>query len=301
MSTDQALIELGEQTSEAVQGILKMFSATGVIGGDIRVVQPGDSPFEALDWPAIAADVSYTNGVSGGNVFVIGVAGARKLAAAMTGADPDSIAEADDLDEIEYSAVGEAMNQMMAATAMATGAVLEDDVEIGAPEIKRVATAAEAAEIWDHQGHATQVSFTFCGEQCMLIQLVPNAFIMRMTRALDERSPAGGDGATLSSGMQDVRVRVWAELGRTQMASGRAVELPPGVVIELDRLVDDAADVYVDGMRFASCRLLVMEDGGLAMKLETIYGLDLGGGEPVEDDPGDGGIEPEPDEAEVAA
>ena len=36
---------------------------------------------------------------------------------------------------------------------------------------------------------------------------------------------------------------------------------------------EDAVDIYVDGMRFATGRLLESEDGGLSMRLEQIYGL----------------------------
>jgi len=298
VNTDQALTALGEQTSDAAQGILRVFAANGVIDGEVSVLQPGGSPFAELEWPAIVAGASYTNGVSGGNVFVTSVTGARKLAAAVTGGDPDDVAESGDLDEAEYAALGDAVSQMMAAAAMVTASALGDDVEIGAPDVKRVATAEEAGQVWEHEGHATRLSFSFCGEQCTLIQLVPNAFIMRLPRALDGQSQADDGGATLSTGLQGVDVRVWAELGRTKMASGRAVELPPGVVVELDRLVDDAVDVYVDGMRFATCRLLVLEDGALAMKLETIYGLELDGEAPP--DPA-ADADADADGAEVAA
>jgi flagellar motor switch protein FliN/FliY len=69
---------------------------------------------------------------------------------------------------------------------------------------------------------------------------------------------------------------VWAELGRTQMSSGRVVALPGGAVVELDREVDAPIDVYADGMRFATGRLVVTEDGGLAIRIEQVLGA--GGG-----------------------
>jgi flagellar motor switch protein FliN/FliY len=273
MNTEQSLLHLGEQTALAVQGILRMYSETGVVGGNVSVIQPGQNPFEEVVMPCIAADVSYVDGVTGGNTLLIGVEGARRLAAAMMGADPDAVEAGGDLDEMEFSAVGEAMNQMMAATAMATSEVLGDEVEIGPPELRKVTDAGEAKASWDHSGHAAVVTFTFCGTPCLLVQAVPNAFIVRMTRALDEQTSTHDEDQPFSEGLRSVQVRVWAELGRTRMASGRAVDLPPGAVIELDRLIDDAVDVFVDGMRFASCRLVVLDDGALAMRLEEIYGL----------------------------
>ncbi len=273
MNTEQSLLHLGQQTAEAVQGILRMYSSTGVIGGDVKVIPPGQNPFEDVLMPCIAADVSYVDGVTGGNTLMIGVEGARRMAAAMMGGDPMAVEATGELDEMEFSAVGEAMNQMMAATAMATSDVLGDEVEIGPPDLRKLTDVAEATASWEHSGHAAVVTFTFCGTPCLLVQAVPNAFIVRMTRALDEITASHDDGQPFSEGLRDVQVRVWAELGRTRMPSGRAVDLPPGAVIELDRLVDDCVDVYVDGMRFASCRLMVTDDGGLAMRLEEIYGL----------------------------
>jgi flagellar motor switch protein FliN/FliY len=70
--------------------------------------------------------------------------------------------------------------------------------------------------------------------------------------------------------MLDVDVRVWAELGRTSMSSQRAVELPRGAVVELDREADEAIDHYVDGLHFAMGRLVVTDEGELAVRLETV-------------------------------
>jgi flagellar motor switch protein FliN/FliY len=54
------------------------------------------------------------------------------------------------------------------------------------------------------------------------------------------------------------------------MSSGRVVTLPSGAVVELDREVDAPIDIYADGMRFATGRLVVTDDGGLAIRVEQI-------------------------------
>jgi flagellar motor switch protein FliN/FliY len=165
----------------------------------------------------------------------------------------------------------------MAAAATATGVVLDEDVEIAPPEVRQLASLDDVGASWEHPGHATAVAFTFCGAPCLLVQLVPNAFIVRMTRALDEITERHDD-APLGDALRDVRVRVWAELGRTRMPSGRIVALPGGSVVELDREVDAPIDLYADGMRFATGRLLVTEDGGLAVRIEQV--LVAGGEQP---------------------
>ena len=38
--------------------------------------------------------------------------------------------------------------------------------------------------------------------------------------------------------------------------------------------MDEPIDLYADGMRFATGRLLVTEDGGLAVRIETLIGVD---------------------------
>jgi len=271
MNAEQALLRLGASTSEAVQGVLQMFSPDGVNPGSVRVVPPDQSPFSDATFPAIAADVSYVDGVTGGNVMVIGLEGARRLAAAMMGMDPMSVEAGGELSELEFSAVGEAMNQMMSAAAMATSKVLDEEVEIAPPDVRQLDSPDAGGEGWEHPGHATAVTFTFCGAPCLLVQLVPNAFIVRMTRALDEMTESHDD-APLGDALRDISVRVWAELGRTRMPSGRIVALPTGAVVELDRAVEAPIDLYADGMRFATGRLMVAEDGGLAVRVETILG-----------------------------
>lgn len=272
MNAEQALKQLGASTAEAVHAVLQMFAPDGVAPGSVRVVPPGQSPFADATMPGIAADVSYVDGVTGGNVLVLGIEGARRLAAAMMGADPAAVEAGGELSELELSAVGEAMNQMMSAAAMATSRVLDAEVEIAPPEIRQLASIDEGGPAWEHPGHATAVSFSFCGAPCLLVQLVPNAFIVRMTRALEERTQSHYDDAPLGGALRDVAVRVWAELGRTRMSSGRIVALPGGAVVELDREVDAPIDLYADGMRFATGRLLVCEDGALAVRIEQVLG-----------------------------
>ncbi|HYF27516.1 MAG TPA: hypothetical protein VD931_17375, partial [Baekduia sp.] len=116
MTTEQALLRLGSSTSEAVQATLHAFT-DDVVAGQVTVVPAGTHPLADAITPAVAADVSYVDGVTGGNVLVMPIEGARRLAAVMMGADPDAVEPGGELDEISMSAVGEAMNQMMAAAA----------------------------------------------------------------------------------------------------------------------------------------------------------------------------------------
>jgi flagellar motor switch protein FliN len=280
MSVDAPLMKLGESTAEAASGLLEMFAPGKVQVTGVSVIAGDANPLDGLPVPAVATSVSYVDGVTGGNVFILTFDGARKLAAAMMGMEEPEDPDAPELSELELSAVAEAANQMMASAAGATTSVLGTEVEIGPPETKRFAKIEEAVGAYPSVPHAIRVAFSVCGEPCRLVQFVPNAFVVRMTRALDElatevaepstEAPESGDPSSRRPSLAGIPVRVWAELGRTQMPSAQLVGLPPGAVVELNQQADDAIDLYVNGTRFATGRLMVVDGTDWAVRIETV-------------------------------
>jgi flagellar motor switch protein FliN/FliY len=277
--TAAALTRLAASSSAAVVGTLEMFAAGQVEAGDIAVLESGAAPLEGLPFPAVATSVSYVDGVTGGNVFVMTLEGARRLATAMMGGEPDAAADpaTGELTELELSAVSEAMNQMMATAAGAISTVLGTAVEIGPPETRTFAAEAEAEGAYPATPHAVRAAFSVCGEPCRLVQLVPNAFVVRMDQALDEIGELSSAAAAPASGsppatpsLAGIPVRVWAELGRATMPTAEVVALPSGAVVELDRSADEPIDLYVNGRRFATGRLLVDEGNEWAVRIETV-------------------------------
>lgn len=287
-----ALMRLGASTAEAVAKALDAICAAPVERGDVSVVPGEEGAFDGFPFEAttVAVSVAYVDGVTGGNVLLMTAAGARAIAAAMGGGsdapDPDSGGPT----ELELSAVAEAANQMFAAAAGATGVVLSQSVEIAPPEVRLLDGAEAAREAFDATPHAVVATFRACGEPCRLVQLVPNAFVVRMTRALGEqgtehlsgdaglaalgiaRRTEPGEERSLDEALRDIRVRVWAELGRTRVSLGEAPALPAGAVLELDRKADDPVDLYVNGLRFASGRLVLTDEGEWALRLEEVAG-----------------------------
>jgi len=77
-------------------------------------------------------------------------------------------------------------------------------------------------------------------------------------------------GTTPFRVLREVRVRLWAELGRTRMALGRAVGLAPGEVVELDAAVDDPVDIFVNGVRLGNGHLVVGDDGEWAFRVAEV-------------------------------
>jgi len=278
VTTEDALIKLAESTAAAIEQVLTIVSSAEIERSPVAITPSGESPLRSIPVPAVAADVSYVHGVTGGNIFVMTRLGVRRLAAAMMGMDAMEVTDSEELSELDLSAAGEAMNQMMAAAAAATATVLGEEVEISPPETRFFATPNEAVDAYELTPHVTTVGFTLLGEPCRLVALVPNAFVVRMKGAFDEMAAvaAASDrerpepGERISSdAVRSVPVRVWAELGRTQMPVGRAVGLATGAVVELDRAPDDPVDLFVNGRLFGTGRLLLVEDEW-AVRIETV-------------------------------
>ena len=189
--TNEALMRLGASTAEAVAKALDAICSAPVERGDVGVVPGDECPFDGFDSRTARPSPSasrYVDGVTGGNIFVHDAgAASRRAGGGDDGRARRSRRRRRELTELELSAVGEATNQMMAAAASATGVVLGQEVEIAPPETRFFATPAEAREAFERRRTPSARRSACCGEPCRLVQLVPNAFVVRMTRALDEQ------------------------------------------------------------------------------------------------------------------
>ncbi len=76
--------------------------------------------------------------------------------------------------------------------------------------------------------------------------------------------PAGGEpsshGAADLEAVFDVPVQVSAVLGRAHMDVGELLNLGPGTVLELDRKVGEAIDIYVNNRLVARGEVVLVED-----------------------------------------
>ncbi len=276
-------MELGRQTAASVLGVLDVLCPGQATHGPPIIVQDPSLALAAPPIPGLAASVAYVDGVTGGNVLLVGLDAAHRLAATMMGEDPDAASVDGPLTEIEHSAVGEAMNQMIAAAAAAAGKVLGYEVEIAPPDMVPTGTV-ELAERFEGTAHAIITEFELCRRPCRVVQLVPQTFVVRMRGALDElngsegaHDPGSDEGTrdALLDRMRQTRVRLSAEVGRTRLPIERLVHVPAGTVIELDRDVQDPIDVYVNGHPFAVGRLVVTEDEEWAVRIERLLEHDM--------------------------
>jgi flagellar motor switch protein FliN/FliY len=283
MTPEEALLRIGGSTGDAVAVALAAYCPDDVTSLPPSVVTDG-SPVTGVLLPAVVADVSYVDGVSGGNLFLMPLPAVRGLAAAMMGMDPAEAGANEDpeLSELELSAAGEVANQMMAAAAAAMSTVLGEEVEIGVPNTRVVTSADEALAAVDSAIATVAVPIDLLGHRCRLVQLVPHAFIVRMTRALDdlEAEYQGAEEASVAEVTVEatlppdllgtVGVRVAAELGRASMTIRQAVSLAPGAVVELDRELEEPIDLYVNGWRFATGHLVTLDGEEWAVSIDTV-------------------------------
>jgi flagellar motor switch protein FliN/FliY len=85
------------------------------------------------------------------------------------------------------------------------------------------------------------------------------------------------DGPALhADALLDVSLRVWAEIGRTRMPLADAMALAHGGVIDLDRKHNEPVDLFVNGLHFATGRLVTVEgEWALTIDALTTAGADL--------------------------
>jgi flagellar motor switch protein FliN/FliY len=284
MNAEQALDQLTESTARAVVDTLQTFCGEEIAIAGSTVVPRGTNPLGALDFPAVVAGIQYLDGVSGGNLFAITAEGAKKIAAQMMGGELED--DGQDVPELALSAVGEAANQMLAAAGAATAKVLGEEVEIDPPQIRVVGDAEEAMADQPMTQHVTSVSFSVLGEPCRLVQLIPQSFIVKMQFALQERAgeidpavaaagaaaePTASQRGSTGDWLRESKLRLSVELGRAQMPASKAVTLPNGSIVELNRQADEPVDLYVNGAPFATGRLLLVGGTDWAVRIESFH------------------------------
>jgi flagellar motor switch protein FliN/FliY len=80
----------------------------------------------------------------------------------------------------------------------------------------------------------------------------------------DAVAGAGDDGGVRGAAdleaVFDVPVQVSAVLGRARMDVGQLLKLSPGAVLELDRKVGEAIDIYVNNRLVARGEVVLVED-----------------------------------------
>ena len=97
--------------------------------------------------------------------------------------------------------------------------------------------------------------------------MATNSFELNELKGDDDRGPmTGGDGpegprsARDLEAVYDIPVQVSAVLGKATMQVNQLLKLGRGAVVELDRKVGEAIDIYVNNRLVARGEVVVVED-----------------------------------------
>lgn len=147
---------------------------------------------EEFPHPYVAVQVHYTEGFIGSNMLVIERNDAAIISDLMLGGD--GLNPQDLLDEIQLSAVQEAMNQMMGSAATSMSTVFNKRVDISPPNINLLNVAeGEGTESIPHDDILVKVSFALKIGTLIdsnIMQLLPVTFAKSLVNEL--LNPGGG-------------------------------------------------------------------------------------------------------------
>ncbi|HSZ05557.1 MAG TPA: FliM/FliN family flagellar motor switch protein [Solirubrobacteraceae bacterium] len=90
---------------------------------------------------------------------------------------------------------------------------------------------------------------------------------LERARAHLEQTRESAEGREI---LRSIFVRVWAELGRTHLPLGRALELAQGAVVELDQRADAPVELFANGLCFANGSLVVTGEGAWGVQLAEL-------------------------------
>jgi flagellar motor switch protein FliN/FliY len=254
VTTDEALQLFAHLCASSVAGALRELGAEIEIDPP-EIMQQGASPFVDAPVPGVEANVLLDEGLAGESILLLAEAAAEKFSWPAEGEEPPGSEEA-------ARRVAVHVTTAVAATA---GGVLGQNIPIGEATTLRYATAEEAGGSSEKPPHAFVIPFAVDGEPGRFVQSVQNAFLVKAAPGLDELAELSESAASIGDGvpdeaLRDIKVRVWAELGRARLPLSQAVAIPSGAVVQLDRAADDPIELFVNGRLFAHGRLVVRED-----------------------------------------
>lgn len=155
---------------------------------------------DGIERPAAVTFIDFSEGLSGQNVLILGNREASVVADLMMGQQPGEAA--DELTELQLSAVSESMNQMMGSAATAMAEMLATRVDITAPRVRVLDPSDGADALGLPEGQAlVRVRFQLrVGEliDTALMQLMPVPFARSLVAGLV--SGAAAPAATAPAG-----------------------------------------------------------------------------------------------------
>lgn len=131
--------------------------------------------------PYVVVEVQYTEGLRGANILVIKEEDACIIANLMMGGD--GTLEEHNLDEIQLSAVGEAMNQMMGSATTSLSSMFNRRIDIAPPRLTLVDLGKEELEVATNYDFWVRIKFKMEIENLVnseIMQIIPLEAVRNM-------------------------------------------------------------------------------------------------------------------------
>lgn len=176
--------------------------------------------------PFVAVQVGYTDALEGANLLVINIEDASIIADLMMGGDGAN--KKSDLNEIELSAIQEAMNQMMGSAATSLSTMINAKVDITPPNVKVIdLDSGGGGDLIPYEDAFVRVSFQLKVGSLIdsyIMQLITPEFALSLLKKLKE---FGGDSAESTSA--ELSQEDSAGSTNTTEAQPEPVQAPPAM------------------------------------------------------------------------
>ena len=106
-------------------------------------------------------------------------------------------------------------------------------------------------------------------EQTTGDQKTAEAQNIELNEAVDSDTDNGDSNLDL---LLDVTMDVTVTLGNAKIPVRRLLQVGPGSVLQMDKLVDEPAELYVQGNKFATGTIVIV-DGHFAIKINEVLGM----------------------------
>lgn len=290
--------------------------------------------------PFVAVDVSYKAGLQGSNILILHTDDVKIITDLMMG--KDEVDTEREISELDLSAVGEAMNQMMGSSSTSLSEMFMKKIDIEPPKSLEITFADGKDKIELLRGTSPIIKISFkmvIGEfiDSNIMQLIPIEFgkdmVNQLVASVDmlERAGTTQNGKSIEIPIKakgytskepaeivdrtrnphynnesrtetgqvvvtkpefqsfdrgttniyneqidlvgDIPVEITVELGRTHRKIGEILEFGLGTVIELEKLVGEALNIYANGKYIAKGEVVVIDDnfGVRVTDIENTY------------------------------
>jgi len=281
-------------------------------------VKEFDELFGSFSVPYIAIRVNYTSGIHGFNLLVIKLTDAKAMLKMLM--SENLVTQDNDFNEMEMSALSEIMNQMMGSASTALNQIYNQPIQISTPKLQLVDLEASPGARPDISVDELLVTVEFrfkIGDivDSQALQVMPLSSAKEQARMMLENLSGEKEKsespkpkpvietkeATVEKAefpplpnrnpspsprsiefLMDIPLDAAVVLGTVSKTIQQVLSLSEGSVVELDKLVEEPVELYVNGVPLARGEIVVINESfGLriteivssAKRLESISSL----------------------------